>query len=475
MSKTSIKTTKTSIKTQIVYGMGQAGDTIPFILFYSFFLYYLTDTAGVAPIIAGAISTIAIIWDGITDPIVGYLSDNCNSKYGKRRVFMGATIIPYVIVIALLFFPIEGSELFKNIYYIVVGVAFWTCYTTWGVPYLSLVTDITKDYNDRNDIRMFNMIFGGSFMLLCLSGPMLVLEKCMEMGYSERIGWGISGAIFAAFTGICMLVCWIGMRGKEKIYINEGNVQEEKESIFKVIKETFQIKAYRQICFMTMVLVLGITLTEAAGMYLYTSNLNFSEGKIAEYYLIYSIMYVVATPIVSKLANIIGKNKVFIWSCVVCAMGNIIFWQIGITTYARLIVDTVFIIFNSVIFWMMYVTFTYDVAEISAYKYRKRRDGSIVSIIGIAQKTGAAIGTFVLGALLTLINYDGMAEVHPPEVLDGINMLNTLPLAIAAIISILLMFRYPVTKKRYEALTNALEAIETSGDYDEEEFKELLK
>ncbi|MEG0722103.1 MAG: MFS transporter, partial [Lachnospiraceae bacterium] len=128
---------KISTTKKFAYGIGQIGDTIPYTLFYTFYLIYLTDVVGIKPIIAGSVSAIAIIWNAILDPVIGYLSDNSRSKYGRRRSFMGKIIIPYTIIIALLFFPIEVNETLQAIYYIAVGIALWTCYTVWVIPYLS--------------------------------------------------------------------------------------------------------------------------------------------------------------------------------------------------------------------------------------------------------------------------------------------------------------------------------------------------
>lgn len=77
---------KIDFKTNAAYGIGQACDTIPYCMFYTFFIYFLTDNVGLSPMVAGAVSLIAVCWDGITDPIVGYLSDHSkNQRVGEDR------------------------------------------------------------------------------------------------------------------------------------------------------------------------------------------------------------------------------------------------------------------------------------------------------------------------------------------------------------------------------------------------------
>ncbi|NBI64866.1 hypothetical protein D3Z38_17950 [Clostridiales bacterium] len=86
------------------------GDSIGFNVFSFFFLFFLTDIAGVSPAIAGTISLIAVLWDAITDPIIGFISDNLRSKYGRRRPMMIVSSVPYAVCTFL-------SKEIRNLFY----------------------------------------------------------------------------------------------------------------------------------------------------------------------------------------------------------------------------------------------------------------------------------------------------------------------------------------------------------------------
>ena len=85
---------KLSILTKLGYGAGTAGDSIPYTLFFTYFIFYLTDIAGVSAAIAGVISFLAIVWQGITGPVIGYLSDNSTNPKGRRRPLLAKIIVP---------------------------------------------------------------------------------------------------------------------------------------------------------------------------------------------------------------------------------------------------------------------------------------------------------------------------------------------------------------------------------------------
>ena len=467
--------TKIKLSKKIAYGIGQIGDTIPYTLFYTFYLIYLTDMVGIKPIIAGSISAIAIVWNAVLDPIIGYLSDNCKNKKGRRRTFMGKIIIPYVVITALLFFPVEINETLQAIYYIAVGVALWTCYTVWVIPYLSLVSDMTTDHDERNNIRMFNILCGAIYLAISASGPMAVQAFVLGMGYSAKTGWAVSGIAFALLTGIGLFISWFGLRGTEPD-ANTLVEPETKDNIFVILKKSFKIRAFRQICLMTIIGIIGITIVEAVEMYLFMNRLDMSEGQISLLYLMYAVAGIVIVPIITAIMNKIGKRELFVIVSIISAIGALLFYIFGINTpvMAMVYIVLIFSLFAGV-FWTVYITFAYDIAEIYEYKYEQRCDGSIVAIVDLSYKLGAAVASFLSGALLTAIGYVEGGANQSQEVLDGINMICTLPAVITFVVAGFIVFLYPVTRKKYDLLVAGIKARKEGQPYDESEFETLLK
>lgn len=466
---------KIKVLKKIAYGIGQIGDTIPYTLFYTFYLIYLTDVVGIKPIIAGSVSAIAIIWNAVLDPVIGYLSDNSKSKHGRRRSFMGKIIIPYVVIISLLFFPVEINETLQAIYYIAVGVALWTCYTIWVIPYLSLVSDMTTDHDERNNIRMFNIICGALYVAISASGPLAVQAFVLDLGYSEKAGWAVSGVVFALFTGVGLAISWFGLRGTEPD-ASTFNESPKKENFFKILKNCFKLRSFRLICLMTIVGVIGITIVEAVEMYLFKVRLNMSEGEISVVYLLYAVAGIALVPIITAIMNKIGKRELFIIVSLISAVGAFVFYMVGINTQlmAILYIVLIFSLFAGV-FWTVYITFAYDIAEIYGYKYEQRRDGSIVAIVDLSYKLGAAVASFLSGALLTAVGYVEGGANQSQTVRDGINMICTLPAVITFVVAGMIVFVYPVTKQKYNALVAGIKARKEGLAYDEKDFESLLK
>lgn len=218
-------------RTKIFYGIGQMGDSIPYNLFYIFFLFFLTDVAGISPAIAGRVSLIAILWDAITDPIIGHFSDNLKSPYGRRRPVMLAGALPLGIAVWMLFQTVDVTEGMKSVYYIGTAMLFWTAYTAYVIPYFALGAEITQDFDERNSLRFYASIFLYLAVLIATAGPMVVVGRVVDAGGTVQDGWSTVGLVFGVLTVCVILVCWKFTQGKElKLTLAQ---MEGKRSFFK--------------------------------------------------------------------------------------------------------------------------------------------------------------------------------------------------------------------------------------------------
>lgn len=467
---------KPGIKNYLAYGVAQAGDTIPYCMFYTFFIYFLTDNVGLPPAVAGAVSLIAVCWDGITDPIVGFLTDHSKNPKGRRRPWMIKSILPLAIMVFLMFAPFEfSSTAIATAYYVVIAAAFWTLYTTYVIPYMSLGAEITDDYKGRNYIRMSNMICGGLFMLLCTSGPYVVQAWGLEHGFTDRGAWGISGAVFGLIALAFGVIGWYFTKGTENPLTEEIIGTEEKEKITTVFKETFAIKPYRQLCLATFFFFIGNIAAGSAMVYLLDYNCALDASQNAAFWIVYAVAYTLLVPVGTALSNMMGKKKAFILGQSITIVLCIICFIVKIESFMGACVYITIFQFGATLFWTNYLAFAYDCAEIDEYKNGKRREGSLCAIVSFAQKFGSAIGTYTIGIMLTLVGYDAMAEVQTDAALTGILALCTLLPAAGALIGILFMAKYPVGPKEYDLVVQAIADKKDGKEVDETPFADCLK
>lgn len=145
---------KLSTGTKIGYGVGQLGSGLAYNLYYYYFIYFMTTIAGVNAAVAGTISLFAVIWDAVTDPLIGIFSDSLKIKTGTRRRLMMRASVPLGITVFLLFtsfnFATDGVKIF---YYAILNIFFWMFFTMCDIPHITLGQELTEDYDEKSSIR----------------------------------------------------------------------------------------------------------------------------------------------------------------------------------------------------------------------------------------------------------------------------------------------------------------------------------
>ncbi len=119
--------TKLNFSTKLAYGIGELSGSLPSNILVFFFLFFLTDIAGLKPGVAGIIVMIGKVWDGINDPLIGWLSDRTRSRFGRRYPWMILGSIPLGLSCILLWtISPSDDQTFQIIYYTIIALVFYT-------------------------------------------------------------------------------------------------------------------------------------------------------------------------------------------------------------------------------------------------------------------------------------------------------------------------------------------------------------
>jgi len=165
-----------SIKNIILYGLGDIYGGGAFIIIGTLFMIFLTDIVGLTPAKAGLVLVIGKAWDAISDPLMGYISDNTRSKYGRRRIYFILAIIPVTLSFFMLWYPANfESQNYLFLYYVFAYVFFSTIFTMVMVPYSALNADMTRDYKIRTRLSGARMIFSQFSALLAGVLPKIIV------------------------------------------------------------------------------------------------------------------------------------------------------------------------------------------------------------------------------------------------------------------------------------------------------------
>lgn len=472
-----------SNKDAFLYGIGGIGEDIAYNLFYMFFIYFLTSAAGIAPAAAGTISLVAVWWDAISDPLVGYLSDHCKGwkGFGKRGLFILLGCIPLGISVFLLFCDVNFSQTGKVVYFIVINILFWMFFTIVDIPYISVAAEVTDNYDTKTRMRTFVMLFSNLGQLVLSFGILKFLDYMEMSGNDDVLAWRIIGAALGFVSALSYLLAALALRGKE----HEGPVAAEKPEdklpehsgdkagIFSDIKNMLKMRDYILVLIIAFVYNIYLGLINSSLVYYMTLGLGFSKtlaGTLSSISLLMSAAIVV---VLGQLVVKFGKKQVqlaaFVYLTIfsaVCgffspSMIPFIFLRLGLTLAASM-------------FWINIYAMNYDVDAIYEYKYGRNREGLMISITSFMTKIGISVGMWLNGILMSTLGVDPTAEVIDDVIIDGMHTIFGKVPALVGLILVICCAMYRIKKEHIVAMEEAKKLREEGKAYSEEVFEHLL-
>ncbi len=186
----------------ISYGMGDAGTGLAAIQLGTYLFLFFTCAAGIPAFIAGSLLMVSKLWDALNDPLIGWMSDHTQTRWGPRLPWMIGGAVPLGLFLAAMWWVPPGGIGTKTTYYIFAAILLMTAYTAVNLPFAALSTELTDDTSVRtrlNAARFTGSIIAGTTGLIVAAG---LLSKGVE-GY---ISMGRITGFIATLT--TLIACW---------------------------------------------------------------------------------------------------------------------------------------------------------------------------------------------------------------------------------------------------------------------------
>ncbi len=267
---TTLSSDKLSVKTKLFYGLGDVGNAIVNSAVQFFLLIFYTDGALLPPALVGSALLIGKIWDAVNDPLFGWISDRTVSKrFGKRRVFMIFGAIPLGISIMLLWFVPKGlDQIGVFIWIALTFILFDSIWTFTNVPYYSLSTELTEDYDERSSLTSFRMILAvPAYLIGAALTPAIV-----GMFAVKYTGYGFIGILYGVIAAAVLLISAAGYREKVEIVENKSTI-----SPLKAFGITFKNKPFVRLITAYLIMNLSFALIKTLMAYFITYQLNMEK------------------------------------------------------------------------------------------------------------------------------------------------------------------------------------------------------
>lgn len=411
-----------------------------------------------------------MIWDAFTDPIVGYINDISKNPKGRRRPMMIKAFIPFIVTFALCFIRpgLEGNAL--NIYYGVVCLAFWLCFTTEQVPFYGLLPEISQNDKDRMRIRAA-MGFIGNVGNLAVAVVPIALSAVISLGVNETTAWSITIAVLGVVGACGFLVTFFVTKGMET---PQEIIVRPKGNIFKTYGKIIKLKGYIPVVIIYILCTVALCIEFSSIMYVADSKLGLPAGIqsiITACYTFSGALFVIlVTPMNKKFGSYKSIQIVMLTGAILfTVIGFIGINNAGLMIANGLVTGGTFALATAFTYGLFY-----QIIDVACMKTEEQVEGSVISFATLGYKLGAAAAASILGVVLTVIGYDGASDMNA-EVLGRIDSLVTFFPAILLIICVVILkFLYPIREDLYEKIIEEKNKKLAGEEYSIKEFKNLM-
>ena len=423
---------------------------------------------GLSAAFAGAMISLGTLWDAITDPIVGGISDNLKCKYGRRRPLIIGVALPFVFISILMFTNWGFSESVAKIYFVIVILLYYTAQTVLDISSSALGSEMTLDYDERSTLATYKNYFGLAATVAI--SPTLVLVAYFG-GWFENTdyGWSCTLAVYMIIALIFITILWRTTRGYER---HRG---ESSKFSFADVKELFKNKPTRIVALIFAIGIFSNTINYAIQVYYFTNYAQLTEGQIASVTLLFGVASIIGAWITDIIMKKYGKKLA--WVIGVGSEGIVLIAMVGLfidpgqigMIYALVILMAVG---NAAVYqvpWAM-IPDCVDVTELST---GKRMDGIVFGTVAFLQKASGALGAALLGTLLTAIGYSDV-EIQSPETLAGIKNVFGFLVGGLYLVTVIIVLKYPLNKKKHDRVCEAIEERKQGKEIDMSEFEDLI-
>ncbi len=465
---------RTSFGEKVGYGFGDMSSS----MFWKIFSYYLpffySNIFGLTLDQVALLLVVTRIWDAVTDPMMGVLADRTATRWGKYRPYLLLMAVPFALSGIFLFSTPAATPTLKLVWAYLTYIMMMTVYTGINVPYGAMLGVMTDDSDTKTVLSSYRMFFayGGSFLALFCWEPL-----CRVLGgYDSPAGWQNTMIVIAAFCLVLFLLCF--RMTKEKLHtVSKVSVGSDLKSLLKnapwwiligaaLCSNLFNtVRGSTVAYFFNDVIGQNVHLNLGPLSFLFYAGLFLSIGEVCN-----MLGVALAVPFSEKL----GKKTTYMLSFAALIVFSAIFFYIPASQsgyFWMIVLQVVISIFTGVIsplVWSMYA----DVSDFAENRDGTASTGLIFSSASMAQKFGGAFGGFAVMWLLNAFGYNtAQGAVQTPEAIKGLWLLMSwIPAAVAAL-AVVVVFFYPLTRKRMEAIQVELAAkrSQNSGIASEEE------
>lgn len=425
------------------------------------FQFFLLTAFGMDPFLAGLLGGLPRLFDAITDPIMGYITDNTQSRFGRRRPYIfGGAIFTGIMFILLWQLDPEASQMYNFWYFLIFSLVYITANTIYSTPLIGLGYEMTSDYNERTRLMAFSQTFGQVAWMIVPWFWVIIANPDLFETQAEGVHQlsVIVGALCAVLGILPALFCEEMDQSNltNRAELSFSKAFDNLKDLLRNMKLIVQNVPFLRLCGATFLVFNGYQMVASFSYFIIVFYMFTGDyGAAGSWPAWFSTISAVCTafliiPVITWMSGKWGKRSAFIVATVLSIIGYILKWWGFNTVNPWLIFMPIpLMVFGIGGLFTLMMSMTADVCDLDELKNgMPRKEATFGAIYWWMVKLGQGIALVLGGLVLEVVGFDQNLAQQSAETLTNLRLADIVIPAGTAALAIWVMWGYDLSEER---------------------------
>jgi len=433
------------------------------------FMFFLLTAFGMDPFLAGLLGGLPRFFDAITDPIMGYISDNTTSRFGRRKpyIFAGAILSGVLFAVLWQLNP-ENSQTYNFWYFLILSMVYLLGNTMFSTPLIGLGYEMTFDYNERTRLMGFSQTLGQVAWMIVpwfwvlIANPNLFETQAIGVRRLSIIVGGICMILGLMPALFCKEIDQTNLTNRDDLTLK--NIAKNFKSLLENMLQIFKNKSFVRLCGATFLVFNGFQMVASFSYFIIVFYMFRGDyGAAGTWPAWFSTVSALATafliiPIITWMANRWGKRNAFIMATALSMAGYALkWWGFNPENPWLMFMPLPLMVFGIGGLFTLMMSMTADVCDLDELNNgMPRKEGSFGAIYWWMVKLGQGLALVLGGLVLKLVGFDQNAALQTTETITNLRLADIIIPAFTAGLAILVMWNYDLTEEKAKEIKNEL-------------------
>ncbi|MCY4267360.1 MAG: MFS transporter [Flavobacteriaceae bacterium] len=444
---------------KVAFGSGHLANQL-FPAALGVFMIVLVLALKMDPLLAGLLASLPRLLDALTDPIMGYISDNTKSRWGRRKpyIFLGAVITGVSFMAMWQLYP-ENSQTYNFYYFLILSLLFYIGYTIFATPLIGLGYEMTPDYHERTRLMGVSQFMGQMAWMLAPWAWVLIYNQDL---YPSAPEGARNLAIWVG--GLCivlgMMPAFFCKEIPQSSIVNQAKLSLKAMygnfvDLFRSVVKAFSNRPFLKLCAATFLVFNGFQTIAGFSFYIIIFYLYNGDDQLAGHWPAwFGTVSAFATaflviPVITRWSVKWGKKNAFIVATLISIVGYALkWWGFHPGNPYLMFLPIPFMCFGIGGLFTLMMSMTADVCDLDELKNgMPRREGLFGAVYWWMVKLGNAIALLISGAVLKYVGFDQNVTQQTVETMTQLRIADIAIPAISAALAVVVMWHYNITEK----------------------------